>query len=344
MISGADRKQAVILIEEAVASGARRFKACEPLGLSLRPYQRWQHSPEDRRVEAIRPEPKNKLSTEERSAIIEMINRPEHASLPPHQIVPRLADQGLYLASESSFYRVMREYGQQNHRGRAKAQEKRVITTHRATKPNQIWVWDISWLPSAVRGQFYYWYMVKDVFSRKVVASEVHLTESSALAAELLKRGTLKEGIFGESIILHSDNGSPMKGSTMLATMQSLGVMPSFSRPRVSNDNAYAETLFRTAKYCPMWPSKPFESLEDARQWVDRFVHWYNEEHRHSGIGFVTPEERHRGEAEELLQRRHRVYTAAKARHPHRWTGKTRNWTVENEVFLNPERSDKSTR
>lgn len=142
MISGADRKQAVILIEEAVASGARRFKACETLGLSLRTYQRWQHSPEDRRVEAIRPEPKNKLSTEERSAIIEMINRPEHASLPPHQIVPRLADQGLYLASESSFYRVMREYGQQNHRGRAKAQEKRVITTHRATKPNQIWVWD----------------------------------------------------------------------------------------------------------------------------------------------------------------------------------------------------------
>ena len=198
-----------------------------------------------------------------------------------------------------------------------------------------------TWIPSSVRGQFFYWYMVKDVYSRKVVASEVHLAESSALAAELLKRGTLKERVFEVSLILHSDNGSAMKGSTMLATMQNLGVVPSFSRPRVSNDNAYAETLFRTAKYCPMWPSKPFDSLEKAREWVDGFVTWYNEEHRHSGIRFVTPDERHRGKAEELLQRRHQLYQATRERYPQRWSGKTRNWTIQNEVFLNPERSEK---
>ena len=161
-----------------------------------------------------------------------------------------------------------------------------------------------TWLPSSVRSQFYYWYMVKDVFSRKVVASEVHVAESSSLAADLLKRGTLKEKV-QEVLILHSDNGSAMKGSTMLATMQNLGVVPSFSRPRVSNDNAFAETLCRTAKYCPTWPSKPFKSLEKALEWVNGFVTWHNEDHRHSGIGFVTPAERHQGDAEELIRRHH---------------------------------------
>ena len=341
MISVEDRLTAGVLIEEAVVAGARRFKACETLGITLRTYQRWQHSATDGRPDAIRPEPAHKLTAAERALIIEIVNRPEYASLPPHQIVPRLADAGIYVASESSFYRVMRSYGQQNRRGKEKVHERRAPTTHMATAPNRLWCWDITWLPSSVRGQFYYWYMVKDVFSRKVVASEVHVAESSALAAELLKRGTLREKVL-EVLILHSDNGSAMKGSTMLATMQNLGVVASFSRPRVSNDNAFAESLFKTAKYCPMWPSKPFESLEKAREWVDGFVTWYNEEHRHSGIRFVTPNERHRGEAEELLQQRHRLYLAAREKHPQRWTGSTRNWTIMNEVFLNPERSEKA--
>ena len=289
----------------------------------------------------MRPEPQHKLTLEERASIIEIVNRPEYASLPQHQIVPRLADEGVYVASESSFYRVMKNHGQLNRRGREKVHERRAPTTHLATAPNQVWCWDITWIPSSVRGQFFYWYMVKDVFSRKVVASEVHIAESSALAAELLKRGTLKERVFEVSLLLHSDNGSAMKRSTMLATMQNLGVVPSFSRPRVSNDNAFAETLFRTAKYSPLWPSKPFESLEKAREWVATFVTWYNEEHRHSGIRFVTPDERHRGKAEELLQRRHHLYQAARERYPQRWSGKTRNWTIQNEVFLNPERSEK---
>jgi hypothetical protein len=198
------------------------------------------------------------------------------------------------------------------------------------------------WAEVEIIGWLYQFYISekKDEVIGKVVASEVHIAESSALAAELLKRGTLKEKVFEVSLILHSDNGSAMKGSTMLATMQNLGVVPSFSRPRVSNDNAFAETLFRTAKYCPLWPSKPFESLEKAREWVATFVTWYNEEHRHSGIRFVTPDERHRGKAEELLQKRHHLYQVARERYPQRWSGQTRNWTIQNEVFLNPERSE----
>jgi len=124
----------------------------------------------------------------------------------------------------------------------------------------------------------------------------------------------------------------------MLAAMQNLGVMPSFSRPRVSNDNAHAETLFRTAKYCPLWPEKPFSSLAVARVWVQKFVQWYNEEHRHSGIKYVTPAQRHRGEATALLQHRAKVYETARQQHPTRWSRKIRDWTLEQVVWLNPER------
>lgn len=323
-----------------MAAGARCHVACAELGLSVRTLQRWRQQPEDGRPAAARPEPANKMSTEERHAILEIANRPEYASLPPHQIVPRLADQGIYVASESTMYRVLHEAGQQQSRGRAKAPSKRTVTTHSADGPNQLWCWDITWLPASVKGKYFYWYMMKDVYSRKLVANEVHVSESSELAATLLTRACFREGTAGRVLVLHSDNGSAMKGATMLATMQNLGVMPSFSRPRVSNDNAHAETLFRTAKYCPMWPGKPFETIEEARDWVQRFVNWYNHEHRHSGLNYVTPAQRHRGEADTLLEHRKAVYTAARERHPERWSGDIRDWSLEDVVWLNPERTD----
>lgn len=326
------------LIEEAVAAGARRAPACAVAGLSLRTMQRWQYRPQDGRPQAVRPVPGNKLTSEEQAAVLAAANAPAFASLPPHQIVPRLADAGVYLASESTFYRLLKAHGLQSSRGRARTPSRRTVTTHVATAPNQLWCWDITWLPSAVKGRWHYWYMMKDVYSRKIVASEVHESESAELAARLLTRGCLREGIMGRPLVLHSDNGSAMKGATMLATMQNLGVVPSFSRPRVSNDNAHAETLFRTAKYCPLWPERPFGDLAAARQWVQRFVTWYNGEHRHSGLRYVTPEQRHRGEAEELLEQRKAVYAAAKDRHPARWSGDTRSWELDNRVWLNPER------
>ncbi|OPG81430.1 IS3 family transposase, partial [Stutzerimonas stutzeri] len=156
--------------------------------------------------------------------------------------------------------------------------------------------------------------------------------------AQLLRQACLREQRAGQPLVLHSDNGSAMKGSTMLAAMRNLGVMPSFSRPRVSNDNAYAEALFRTAKYCPLWPERPFDTLEQARNWVNSFVAWYNHEHRHSALKFVTPAQRHTGQAEELLRKRIELYEAARARHPERWSGNIRNWVLAPIVCLNPER------
>ena len=340
MISAPDRRETLQLIEDAVAAGARRAQACAELGLSLRSLQRWQHCPEDRRPLAQRPAPANPLSAEERQHLLEVANQPEFASLPPPQIVARLADRGVWLASESTFYRALKAAAQQHSRGRSRPPVKRTLTTHVADGPNQLWCWDITWLPSTVKGRYFYWYMIKDVYSRKLVGNEVHESESAEQAAQLLQQASLREQRAGQPLVLHSDNGSAMKGSTMLAAMQSLGVMPSFSRPRVSNDNAYAEALFRTAKYCPLWPERPFDSLEQAREWVNRFVAWYNHEHRHSALKFVTPAQRHAGQAEELLRKRVELYEAARARHPQRWSGDIRDWSLAPTVCLNPEREE----
>jgi putative transposase len=216
---------------------------------------------------------------------------------------------------------------------------RRPITTHQADGPNQVWCWDITWLPTTVKGRFFYWYMMKDIYSRKLVVNEVHDNESSEHASHLLLRGCLREQTAGHPLVLHSDNGAAMKGATMLATMHELGVVPSFSWPRVSNDNAYAEALFRTAKYCPLWPERPFDTLDEARLWVLDFVSWYNEQHRHSGLKYVTPGQRHRGEATALLAQRTTVYQAARIRHPQRWSTDIRNWKLDDTVYLNPERA-----
>ncbi len=343
MIPTEDKKLILSLVEDACKAGARQCKACAIIGISKRTLQRWQKKTtadiEDKRPHAQRS-PANKLSEEEKQTILEICNSQEYGSLPPSQIVPRLCDQGIYVASEASFYRTLRENGLQNHRGKTRYKTKTKPTGYTATGPNQVWTWDITYLPSALKGSFHYLYMITDIYSRKIVAWEVHDRQSDELASELVKRGCLAEGVSGEDIVLHSDNGSPMKGATMLCTLQQLGVIPSFSRPSVSNDNPYSEALFKTLKYVPSYPSGPFESLEASREWVLNFVRWYNNEHRHSGIKFVTPNERHTGVDKTILETRQKVYLKAKARKPERWSRGTRDWTVVTEVSLNPDKSD----
>ena len=197
MISAADRRHAIDLIDEAVMAGARQRKACEVLQISARTYQRWSRDEaalHDSRPDAQRPVPANKLSAEERAEILAVSNRPAFRSLPPSQIVPTLADEGRYLASESTFYRVLREAGQQHHRGRSEEPRRKAPSTHSAVGPNQVWCWDITWLPGPVRGLFYYLYLILDLYSRKIVAWEVHETEASDLAAGLIRRACLWEG------------------------------------------------------------------------------------------------------------------------------------------------------
>jgi transposase InsO family protein len=276
-----------------------------------------------------------KLAAVTRKAVVETANTPEFRDLSPKQIVPRLADRGQYIASESTFYRVLRAEGLMAHRSPSKPRTVRRPEEFVATGPNEVWSWDITYLPTQVRGTFFYLYLFVDVWSRRVMKAVVLREESAENAARQLTEACAEHQVRPQILTLHSDNGSPMKGSTMLATMQALGVVPSFSRPSVSNDNPYSESLFRTLKSVPSYPRKPFESIDAAWAWVERFVDWYNCEHRHSGIGFVAPDERHRGHDVGVLLSSRGVYAAAQRRHPARWSGHPRNWNEPATVSLN---------
>lgn len=325
-----------------MAEGARQRLACDEAGISERTYQRWKRGGEvhsDQRPYAVRPEPANKLDEHERERILATCNEPEHASLPPGQIVPKLADQGIYMASEASFYRVLHDAEQLHHRGRARApQEPAPAPTHTAHGPNEVWSWDITYLPSLTRGWFYYLYLLEDVFSRKAVGWEVHESESGAYAAALIERAVVRERCVHRPLVLHSDNGAPMTSYTLSAKLGALGVTRSHGRPGVSNDNAFSEALFRTLKYRPHWPAKGFASLAEARVWVEQFIRWYNHEHRHSGIQYVTPAQRHAGEDEAVLEHRRQVYEQARQANPLRWSKGIRDWKRTETVSLNPTR------
>jgi transposase InsO family protein len=334
-----ERQQVVALIQEAMAAGARQRLACETLGLSVRTYQRWVKAGviRDGRQTAQRTAPANKLSHAERQRILAVCNSPAYAQLPPYQIVPRLADQGQYLGSESTFYRVLRAANQWKRRGTILVGPKtRPVRHFVAAQPNRVWSWDITYCPSRLIGQHYYLYMIEDIYSRKVVGWEVYDQENGDYAAALVERSVWKERCTRNQLVLHSDNGSPMKSLTLRAKLQELGVENSYSRPRVSNDNPFSESLFRTVKYHPRWPSEGFASLQAARGWVKDFVHWYNHEHRHSRIKFVTPAQRHQGEDIDILKKRDVLYAQMKRHHPERWSASTRNWKHEPVVELNP--------
>jgi len=346
-ISIENRRHILSLINEACNAGARKRLACELIGISVRTLQRWNNKVPEKQGDQRKNKkfiPANKLSEKERQKILQVSNSCEFKDLPPSQIVPTLADRGIYIASESSFYRVLKENNQLIHRGKTKAREYRKPESYTATGANQVWTWDITYLPTSVKGAFYYLYMITDIYSRKIVGWEVHENQNDELSSELIQKACLSEKICRNELVLHSDNGSPMKGATMLTTLQKLGVVPSFSRPSVSNDNPYSESLFKTLKYIPAYPSGPFESIFASREWVHGFVKWYNAKHKHSGIKFVSPSERHQGKDKEILANRDAVYKNAKKRNPSRWSGKTRNWEEIKMVSLNPDKNKKADR
>ena len=351
MTSPTQRQSLIALIDAACLGGARRSAACALIGQSIRTLQRWRrpdhrpdhrigHPPGDRRQSGLRSatSPPHALSEAERKQVLAVINSHEFKDLPPSQIVPRLADQGMYLASESTMYRLLRKAGQLTHRrverppqGRSKPR------ALKACAPNQLYSWDITYLPTEIKGQFYYLYLFVDIFSRHIVGWQVFERESADHASALIQDIYQRNGIGQNQLTLHSDNGSPMKGETMLATLQRLGVAHTRSRPAVSNDNPYSESLFKTLKYRPTLPLKGCVDLRQARHWVTKLVHWYNEQHRHSAIGFVTPAERHAGKDRQLLENRAKIYALAKQANPSRWSGKTRHWGYVDAVLLNPD-------
>jgi putative transposase len=338
-----ERRRVLALIDEAMNAGARQKAACAELDLDARTVQRWreQNIGEDRRHGPL-TEPRNKLRKGQRDRLLVVLNGREYRDLSPKQVVPLLADEGQYIGSESTAYRLLRAEGLMQHRERSRVRACSQTTELVASAPNRVWSWDITYLPLEPRGTFCYLYLFVDIYSRYIVGWEVHEVENMELSSSLVVNICRERGIDSKELRLHSDNGGPMRGVTMLKTLQELGIVPSFSRPRVSDDNPYSESLFRTMKYRPEYPRKPFISQEEARAWVNNFVTWYNTVHLHSAIKFVTPEDRYYGRDIDILAARHRVYEVAREKNPERWSRNTRNWEPIEKVILNPENGKKA--
>jgi transposase InsO family protein len=305
--------------------------------------QRWQRDPQaDDQRQGPRTPPQHELTAEEKDRIVQYATSAEYRNLSPEQVVAKLADDGVYVCSERSLRRILKARRLDTYRSRSKPPVARPRPSeHVATSPLQVLSWDITYLRNAtLRGSYFYLYMYIDVFSRRIVGSAVYEEQSSELAAGLLRNVCAEHDVqVADGCVLHADNGTPMKGSTMLATMQALGIVASFSRPSVSDDNPYIESLFRHLKYAPSYPSKGFSDIEHARQWVDSFVDWYNHHHLHSAIALVTPDDRHQGRDIALLHNRRAVYRAACQKNPRRWTRSPRSWHRPDAVLLNPNRT-----
>ena len=324
-------------IDEACASGARLKACCEEIGLSIRTFLRWKASTtgDDMRM-GPKTRPANSLSKAEQDEVLRVVNSEEFRDLPPKQIVAILADRGVYLASESTMERLLHREGQRKHRGPKRCRSVTKPREKSATKACTLWTWDITCLPSPVLGRFYYLYMAVDVWSRKIVAAKVFERECSTLAKEWMTDAMVSEGLSPSSLLLHSDNGGPMKG-TLKVCLENLGVSMSYSRPHVSDDNPFSESLFGTMKTRPNYPGR-FSNLVAAERWCAAFVLWYNSEHKHSSIGYVTPAQRHNGESSDILAKRRCLYQRAQQKHPGRWSGKTRKWSEPDRVYLNPDK------
>jgi putative transposase len=329
-----ERQRILNVFDEAVQSGARSSAVCEILDISTRTISRWAGNPAGDKRGSVKKEPSNRMTAQEENQIVSVCCSERFRNTAPNEIVAILAEEGIYVASESTMYRVLRKRGLLKHRAESRPGTKSKKPEElKATGPNQVLSWDITYLKTMIKGQFFYLYLFEDVWSRLITAWEVHAYESGELAAEIMKKLQTEQCLSG--VHLHSDNGSPMKSATMLATLQKLGVAPSFSRPQVSNDNPFTESLFRTLKYNVGYP-KSFETIEEARAWVAKFVYWYNNEHRHSRIKYVTPMQRHTGEDKAILEKRKRTYEEARRKNPNRWTREIRNWDHVDSVRLNP--------
>lgn len=334
-----ERAEINMLIVEAIVSGSRKSKACEIIGITVRTYQRWRKDARADRRKLNNRKQANAFTDEEKKLVKDTCCAPEYRNQTPNEIVPRLAEKGIYIGSESTMYRILREEDLLAHRAHSKVRSKnKKPDEFKATGPNQVMSWDITYLLTSIRGRYLYLYMFMDVWSRRIVGWEVHYEESAENSAALISRIMAEENFAGA--VLHADNGGPMKGATMLATLQRLHVVPSFSRPHVSDDNPFSESLFKTLKYHASYPAY-FETIEDARRWVRFFVEWYNNEHQHSGIQYVTPSQRHSGEDISILNIRKETYRNAKLKHPERWSGEAKSWDRVGEVILNPSFRDK---
>jgi putative transposase len=292
-------------------------KACRLLGRPRATHYR-RCRPPVRSTPAVRPSPPNALSETERQGVLDLLHEPGHADLAVAQVWCRALDDGIYLCSQSTMHRLLGLHGESRERRRQRTHPAKKKPELMATRPNQVWSWDISKLKGPSRGLYFDLYVVLDIFSRYVVAWLVAPAESAELARDFLEDAVLVQGIDRDTLTIHADRGSSMRSKPVSQLLIDLGVARSHSRPHVSNDNPFSEAAFKTLKYCPTFPDR-FGSIEDARAFCAEFFEYYNHTHRHSGIGLHTPASVHYDTATEIRSQRQATLTAAFTANPIRF-------------------------
>ena len=326
-------------IRDGVEHGARVAPLCDALGVHPRTYARWSANPIDRR-KGCRKRNIRALTDDERQQIITVCTSERFRDTTPGEIVAILAEEGTYIASERTFYRVLKAEGLLHHRTNSRpARRAHQPPELKATGPDQVYTWDITWIPSYVNGLFWYCYAVIDVWTREIVGWSVHHTESEEHARSLFESIRRTHNLKGTWV--HSDNGNPMRGATFAVWLATMGMFLSHSRPLVKNDNPYIEAFFRTLKYHASYPGR-FRTIEESRDWMGDFIDWYNTTHRHSGLGYITPTQRRAGDDLKLFAKRNQTLRAAFALHPERFpkTGPIQ-WASRRVVYLNPSHETK---
>lgn len=303
-------------------------RACTAFGVNPRSYRHRRQSAQGRG----RPRPSRAtgqppkthpaaLSDAEEDQIVQVLCSDEFCDLAPAQVFTTLLDAGVYLCSERQMYRILTKRDLVRERRRGGHQRAGVYGVPRlvADRPNRVWTWDITALRGPTKGIKYYLYTIVDIYSRKVVGWTIHESESEKHARRLIREACRRHGVNRDELVIHADRGSPMIAGTVAELLNELGVTKSHSRPRVSNDNPYIESHFKTLKYRPDYPDR-FDSITAARTWVRTFVHWYNHVHYHSGIGYLHPADLHAGNHTHIIEHRQAVLDAAAATHPERFT------------------------
>jgi transposase InsO family protein len=302
----------------ASESGIPIARACDVLGVSRATHYRTSSPrPEARSAGPRRPSPR-RLSDIERAALLDVLHSPEFVDQPPAEIYASLLSRGEYLGSVRTMYRLLAEHGETQERRRQRRPHQHPIPTLSATAPNQVWTWDITKLRGPAPGIFYALYVIIDLFSRMVVGWLLAGKESGELAKQLFAEAYARHDVKPGSLVVHSDRGAAMRSEGLAQLFGKLGVERSFSRPRVSDDNAFSEAHFKTLKYQPDYPDR-FSSDLHARGWGEEFFGWYNERHHHVGLALFTPAEVFYGRVDEIIVTRQRTLDAAYAAHPHRF-------------------------
>lgn len=310
-------------------------KACKSLNFAKASFYRYL-KPKITVSNRRRPTSTRRLTDVERAKVLEVLHCERFMDKAPAQIYATLLDEGIYLCSISTMYRILRDNNEVHERRRQTSRSNYKKPELLAIGPNQVWSWDITKLRSSVKWHYYYLYVILDIFSRYVVGWLVAERESGDLAKGLIDECCHRQGIQQNQLIIHSDRGSAMKSNVVSELLAFLKVGKSFSRPSVSNDNPFSESQFKTLKYCPAFPER-FGSLEDARLFCQQFFAWYNNEHCHSSLGLLTPGAIHSGQAERIIADRTNILKIAYNQHPERFVkGIPEPLMPPKEVWINP--------